>query len=221
MPVETFTKTGRNVADMVKRQFGDPDGRQITDNDILTWINAAQQDIVSQNPILKETLETSVIAGQDIYRYPAQMVQYIEAIHFKGVPLEAYTFQEAQAYILRDLPENGDIPEGVRPLIWYERDGDIYLYPTPSATEENVLRMFYVRRPADLTIIADDLAVPDRYFQRVVDLVLARAYQLDENWEAAKYKQAEYITGMDMLANQENVTNTNTYPSVTVRIEDL
>lgn len=220
MPVETFTKTGRNVADMVKRQFGDPDGRQITDNDILNWINAAQQDIVSQNPILKETLETSVNAGQNIYRYPAQMVQYIEAIHFKGVPLEPYSFQEAQAYILTQLTGTGEAPESERPSIWYERDGDIYLYPTPSASEENVLRMFYVRHPEDLPNLTTVLSVPDRYFQRVIDLVLARAYQLDENWEAAKYKQAEFFTGMDMLAGQENVTNTSTYPTITIRIED-
>jgi hypothetical protein len=221
MPSDTFTKTGRDVADMVKRQFGDPDGRQITDADILNWINAAQQDIVSQNPILKETLETSVIAGQDVYRYPAQMVQYIEAIHFKGVPLESYSFQEAQAYILQTLPEDGTMPEAPRPTIWYERDGDIYLFPTPSISETNVLRMFYVRQPEEIEVIADTLSVPDRYFQRVIDLVLARAYQLDENWEAAKYKQAEFITGMDMLANREGTSSTNTFPTITVRIEDL
>jgi uncharacterized protein YfaT (DUF1175 family) len=63
--------------------------------------------------------------------------------------------------------------------------------------------------------------VPDRYFQRVVDLVLTRAYQLDENWEAASYKQQEYVNAMNLLENQENVVQMNTYPSVTVRIEDL
>jgi hypothetical protein len=51
--------------------------------------------------------------------------------------------------------------------------------------------------------------------------VLAHAYQLDENWEAARYKQAEYFNGMETLANQENVSKTNTYSAITVRIEDL
>jgi hypothetical protein len=220
MPAEIYTKTGTDAADAVKRQFGDPDGRQITNDDILRWINTAQQEIVSQNPILKETIQTGVTAGVNKYTYPSERVQYIEAIHYKDLPLESYTFQEAQAYILQRKVETSGV-DNVRPVIWYERNGDLYLYPTPSTTESDVLRMFYIERPADLTALGDPLALPDRYFQRVVDLVLTRAYQLDENWEAARYKQAEYSNGMELLANQENVVNTNTYPSVTVRVEDL
>lgn len=219
MPAEIYTKTGTNVADVVKRQFGDPDGRQITDADILRWINTAQQEIVSQNPILKETIVTGVVAGQDVYTYPSQEVQYIEALHYNGVPLEPYTFQEAQNFILQRKVET--TVDNARPVIWYERNGEVWLYPKPDKTIADVLKMFYIKRPADLLSLTDPIQLPDRYYQRIIDLVLSRAYQLDENWEAAKYKQAEYITGMDMLANQENVTQVSTYPSVSVRVEDL
>jgi hypothetical protein len=219
MPAEIYTKTGTNVADVVKRQFGDPDGRQITDADILRWINTAQQEIVSQNPILKETIVTGVVAGQEVYTYPSQEVQYIEALHYNGVPLEPYTFQEAQNYILQRKVET--TMENSRPVIWYERNGEVWLYPKPDKTIADILKMFYIKRPADLLSLADPIQLPDRYYQRIIDLVLSRAYQLDENWEAAKYKQAEYITGMDMLANQENVTQVSTYPSISVRVEDL
>jgi hypothetical protein len=219
MPAEIFTRTGTQVADAVKRQFGDPDGRQINDFDILGWINLAQQDIVSQNPLLKETGQTNVIKGQDLYTYPTQNIQYIEALHYDGVPLEPYSFQEAQSYILSNLPESGS-PEGI-PTIWYERAGQVYIFPKPNKNITNGLRMYYVEQPADLTVLTNTLSVPNRYFQRVVDLVLARAYQLDENWEAAAYKQQEYVNAMTLLENQENVVQTNTYPSVTVRIEDL
>ena len=219
MPAEIYTKTGTNVADVVKRQFGDPDGRQITDADILRWINTAQQEIVSQNPILKETIVTGVVAGQDVYTYPSQEVQYIEALHYNGVPLEPYTFQEAQNYILQRKVET--TVDNARPVIWYERNGEVWLYPKPDKTIADILKMFYIKRPADLLSLVDPIQLPDRYYQRIIDLVLSRAYQLDENWEAAKYKQAEYITGMDMLANQENVTQVSTYPSVSVRVEDL
>ena len=39
MPAETYTRTGSDVSAYVKRQFGDADGRQITDNDILLQQN--------------------------------------------------------------------------------------------------------------------------------------------------------------------------------------
>ena len=222
MASELYTKTGNDVANSVKRQFGDPDGRQITDGDILEWINHVQQDIVNINPILKETAVTNVIEGQDIYEYPAQRIQYIEAIHYDGVPLEPYSFQEAELYILsREKSLDMFQPVDYTPQIWYERLGTIYLYPKPDTSITNGLRMFYTAQPAELTNLSSTLSIPDRYFPRLVEHVLAHAYQLDENWEAARYKQAEYFNGMETLANQESVSQTNTYSSITVRIEDL
>jgi len=222
MASELYTKTGIDVANSVKRQFGDPDGRQITDEDILEWINHVQQDIVNINPLLKETAVTNVVEGQDLYEYPAQRIQYIEAIHYDGVPLEPYSFQEAELYIL-GRAKNLDFlnPIDNKPKIWYERTGSIYIYPKPDTSIANGLRMFYTAQPEELTTLSSLLSIPDRYFPRLVEHVLAHAYQLDENWEAARYKQAEYFNGMETLANQENVSKTNTYSSITVRIEDL
>lgn len=222
MASELFTKTGNDVAQSVKRQFGDPDGRQITDADILEWINHVQQDIVNINPLLKETAVTNVVEGQDLYEYPAQRVQYIEAIHYDGVPLEPYSFQEAELYIL-GRAKNLDFlhPIDYKPKIWYERMGSIYIYPKPDESITNGLRMFYTAQPEELANLSASLSIPDRYFPRLVEHVLAHAYQLDENWEAARYKQAEYFNGMETLANQENVSQTNTYAPITVRIEDL
>jgi hypothetical protein len=217
MPSEIFTKTGQDVALYVKRQFGDTDGRQATDADILGWINVVQQEIVSQNPILKEVLESVTVIGQDVYAFPASLVQYIESIHLDGKPLASYTFQEAERYIMEytgDADKESSVPD-----LWYERDGAIYVYPVPNKVQ--TFRMFYQRRPSDLTALGDDLQVPDRYFQRVVDGVLARAYQLDGDWEAAQYKQQEFFNGMNLLANQENVPRATLYPSPTVREEDL
>jgi hypothetical protein len=223
MPIEIFSKTGNDVANSVKRQFGDPDGRQIVDADILEWINQAQQEIITLNGILKQTAQRNIVSGQDTYEYDSERVQYIEAIHYDGVPLEPYTFQEAEAYILRYKWDSEMITQGtdVKPLIWYERAGVVYLYPKPAENITNGLRMFFSEQPTELTALSSVLSTPDRYYPRILELVLARAYQLDENWEAAKYKQSEYFNGMETMANQENVAKTSTYSSVTVRVEDL
>lgn len=218
MPGETFTRTGNQVANYVKKQFGDANGRQITDADILGWINTAQQEIVSQNPVLKDALEINTTPGQDAYTYPGEMVQYIESIHLDGKPLESFSFQEAERYIASYTGD--DAKASARPTLWYERNGTVYLYPVPDSAEY-LMRMFYQRRPADLVALGDLLGVPDRYFQRVVDAVLARAYQLDGDWEAAQYKQQEFFSGMQLIANQENVVRTTVYPTITVREEDL
>jgi hypothetical protein len=216
MPAEIFSRDGNDVALAVKRTFGDLDARQITDADILDWINLAQQEIVSQNPILKGSLENVTTIGQDTYQYPTERIQYIESIHLDGKPLEGYSFQEAERYIMAITGD--DAKASQTPQVWYERDGQIFLYPVPA--EVQTIRMFFVERPADLTSLSSPLGVPDRYYQRVLDLVLTRAYQLDGNWEAAQYKQSEFFNGMNLLANQENVQRLTVYPTITVREED-
>lgn len=221
MPAETYTRTGADVSAYVKRQFGDSDGRQITDNDILDWINIAQQEIVSQNAIMRESITSDVTAGQDVYTYPAQLIQYIESLHYDGRPLEGLSWQEAQEYILQHKLPEGQIAASGVPTIWYERAGQITLWPKPQASVDDGLKLYYQARPADLASLAETLKVPDRYYQRVVDSVLSRAYQLDENWEAAQFKAQEFYTGMNMLAQQERVTSTNLYRGPTVREEDL
>lgn len=223
MPSEIFSKTGNDVAASVKRQFGDPDGRQITDADILEWINQAQQEIITLNGILKQTAQRDIVSDQDVYEYDSERIQYIESLHYDGVPLEPYTFQEAEAYILRYKDDSDMITRSsdTKPTIWYERAGVVYIYPKPKENITNGLRMFFSEQPTELTQLSDLLSTPDRYYARVLELVLARAYQLDENWEAAKYKQSEYFNGMETLANQENVTKTSTYSGNTVRVEDL
>jgi hypothetical protein len=218
MPAEIYSRTGNDVAEEIKRQFGDSDGRQITDADILKWINVAQQEIVTQNAILKSSLLSNVVANQAIYTYPSDRIQYIEAIHYDGIPLEALSFQEAQLYIMGDKANQSTTGT---PRLWYERDGKITLYPKPDVALTDGLTLYFVKRPVDLTNLNWVLSVPDRYFQRVVDLVLTRAYQLDENWEAAQYKQTEYVAAMNSMANQENTIQVNSYPTPTVRPEDM
>ena len=50
MPVERKTKTVQDVLLSVKRQFGDESGVQVTDSDIVRWVDDAQREISMNNP---------------------------------------------------------------------------------------------------------------------------------------------------------------------------
>jgi len=217
--MELTTKTGSDVAAEVKRLFGDEDGVQIVDTDLVKWINGAQRKIVSLNPILQRSLVRDSIAGQSSYEFPTDRVQYVQSISYKGIPLQAYTYQEAQAQILADGPP--EVGNGGTPIIWWSWAQAIYLWPIPDTAEVGGLTMDYVAIPEDLVAISDMLSVPDRYFDAIVEQVMMKAHILDENWDAAGFAKGMFGESLSQLSEQENRVRINTYPTITVRPEDL
>lgn len=220
MPAETFTKTTVDVSDRVRTTFGDTSGAQITDAMMIRWINDGQVAIINSNPVLKGTKYSDYIAGQTEYTFPTDSVQFIEAIYVDGRPIKNVTPQEYREYVLEMDPEV--TTTAAYPDIWYERNGVITFYPKGTTTYTNGLKLEYVKTPADINAISSStyLTIPDRYLSHLVEYVLAQALELDENYSAAQYKQAQFRDGLDRLSNKENVSQIDMYPTVMMDPED-
>lgn len=215
---ELTTKGGNDVAVEVKRMFGDEDGVQIGDADIVRWINAAQTSIVAVNPVLQRTILRDVISGQQDYVFPADRIQYIQSLSYKGRPLDSYSYPEAQEYIKSADPES--VTKG-EPLIWYQWAQTLTLFPIPDTDVTDGLRMDYVAIPENLTAISDPLSLPDRYFESIVAYVLQKAHQMEDNFDGAGYVRQQFTEQLAQLSEQENRVSLRQYPSITVRTEDL
>ena len=220
MPAETFTKTTVDVSDRVRTTFGDTSGAQVTDAMVIRWINDGQREIINNNPVLKATKYTNFTAGQTEYTFPTDSVQFIEAVYVDGRPIKNLSPQEYREYILEMDPEVETT--SAYPAIWYERNGVITFYPKPTTTYVNGLKLEYVKTPADINSIssATYLTIPDKYFNQLVDYVLAQALELDENYIAAQYKQAQFREGLDRLNQKENISQNDMYPTVMMDPED-
>jgi hypothetical protein len=75
MPSFTATHTGTEIATYVKRQFGDESGVQVSDADIVRWINTAARDIFTQKEPLKSIKTAALVANQSQYTWPADILQ--------------------------------------------------------------------------------------------------------------------------------------------------
>lgn len=214
---EKSTKTGTNLADEAKVMFGDVDEVQATDADWLRWINNGQREIVAVNPILQDTVLHDITAGTNTYSYPADYIQYIQQLYYDGVPLTSYSYNEAIEYLLRE----GTPTTTGTPIIWYTWAQQIILYPTPDETLASGLRIDFVRIPTDLTALTDPIDLPDRYYQTLLDYVLGRVHELDENPEMSSLKRNDFAEGLGKLSEQENKVRINSYPTITVRPEDF
>ena len=103
---------------------------------------------------------------------------------------------------------------GVALLVWYERAGVITFYPVPSETITNGLKMEYVKVPTSITTYSQTLGIPDRYFNELVNYVISQALEMDENYDAAAYKQKQFRDGLDRLNLKENLSQTDLYQSI-------
>lgn len=212
MPAEEFSYAGTDLASRVRSQFGDTSGAQLADSSILAWINDGQREIVNSNPILRATKITDVVAGQSDYTFPGDKVLLIEAIYVDSYPITNVSAQAAREYIMQYDPKKAETVE--RPEVWYERAGIITFYPVPSKSITNGLKLEYIKNPTSLTSLSQTLGVPDRYFNELVNYVIAQALEMDENYSAAQYKHGQFRDGLDRLFTRDTEIEASVYGSI-------
>jgi len=221
MPRDYYTKTADDVATDVKRIFGDEALVELQATDLVRWINAAQREISSSNTVLRGKASHNLVAAQSLYTVPLDSpVAQIQGVHVEGKPLRGISFQEAQETILRSDPDllKGQTDKFTR--VWYEWDGDLYIYPAPAKDVTNGLELFYIAYPANITTLSQVLGIPDRFYNQVVDYVLAQAYRLDENWQATAYQDARFRDSMNRHLAKEDIVDVQFYPTKVVLPED-
>ena len=205
MALRPSTRTYGQVKRAVKRTFGDEAGVQLEDADILQWANDAQQAINTKNKIFKAKSATLSVPGQSGYTFPTELIQQVESIVYDGARLRPVEMNEAQVLL-------GDTQSG-SPVAWYEWGGDFVLYPVPE--DEKAITLYYTRYPTPLT--GDDtqaLDVPDKYYQAVVDYILWKCYEMDEDWNGAQLKEQQFRGALEEQAEEEREVGHMTYPVI-------
>lgn len=211
------TKKVSDIAADVKRTFGDESGVQVTDADIVRWVNSAQVEIVSKNQILPSVATTASIASAMDYNVSSLNMQSINSVNYAGVKLKALSFTDFEDNVTSEDP-NGTAT-GV-PQVWTRWGNVIRLYPSPSQSGVDI-KIYYYALPTPVAVLADFLSLPDNYYNRILEYVLAQAYEMDENFAAADNKINRFDSNLVGMMGDENVPAQDTYPVITVRPEDM
>ena len=213
MPLAQSTKTVADISTAVKRQFGDESGTQITDVDIIRWINQGQNVICQRGEVNKTTITTSSVAGQDTYSMAEVNIFKLLGVQYDNVPLQNSSFEQVQ----ESVANVGSTNFTARPELWYEWDDSIILYPTPSSSDD-VIKLFIIAAPAAAATTTSALSIPDTHFDALLQYVLQQAYELDDDFSSAGVKGQQMENSMTRLASTATY---NTYPTITVLDEDL
>jgi len=194
VPTPTAIHTLSDVMTFVKRQFGDESGVQLTDPDIIRWVNQAQMEIVNKNPMIQAVATQSAVANQQTYSIPPDMIQ-IESIMYDGNILEPQSFESIRTELGADNNTKGT------PLFWYTWANQIYLWPIPTDTKQ--ISVNYSKVPVSVALTSDPLGVPDRYYDRVCEYVMSKAYEMDEDWPANQVSRKMFEDKLTEATNAE------------------
>lgn len=216
MGLNTISKRVSDIATAVKRTFGDESGVQVSDADIIRWVNEAQTEIAMSNKVLKGRSVRDLVANTGFYNLPDNVLQ-IESIHVNSVPLTPKTLTEMEATVLQRDPKRTE--QDITPQYWWEYAGGVEFFPVPSTGAVGGITIYFVRSPVDTQSASDMLGLPDKYYQTMINLVLAKAYELDENFEAVTLKVQQAANSLSTFVNEEEQAAHRRYPSI-VEVED-
>lgn len=195
-----------DIAARVKRQFGDESGVQITDDDIMRWINDAQRELAVINDLLQTTATAAITVGQEQYYLPPDILK-LRSVRVGGRRLAYVSIEDAADLI----PDSRQGPTGT-PTHFTQFANKIDLYPTPDRADGNDLQLYYTRIPLSVAKVTDTPELPSQYHNRITDFCLQHAYEMDENWQGASVKQAAFEAGRLELKGQEMMQES--YPSI-------
>jgi hypothetical protein len=208
-----------DIAVRVKRTFGDEAGVQIVDDDIIRWINEAQEEITNDNQgLLEATGVANIIQGQQDYSLPADMAM-LRSLQYNGFHLQKLSFNEFNEYLDGFKKNNPPIFGNGIPDSYMVWNSTITLFPIPQDNITGGLVIYYIRHPTTITTFADPLTVPVQYHKAIVDYCLRQAYELDEDEQKAVQKKSEYDERI-MKMNNRNEETEEYYPTITTMSDD-
>lgn len=181
------TKVANDILSYVKRAFGDESGVQITDSDILMWANEAQLAIANSTRCIQGKATTPLSAGVFEIDLPTQAASTIVTLRLDGVPIPGIEFAQAEQDLQREDPLRTQVG---KPIWWTKWGVTVSFYPTPQ--DDHEITVFYTGIPDNLVGAASVVGIPDRYFSALLQYVLSKAYELDEDYDAQQRAYAQY-----------------------------
>jgi len=189
-----------------QRIFGDDFEIQITVEDCIDWINEAQMTVAR---------ETECFTATQTANYGPTTQGVALNSDFIGEKRVTYDSVPLDRTELTSIDNLGLMPPdstGGTPTHFYFWDNNIWIFPQPASIK--TLSLYYIKSPATLTQMADQLSVPTHYHKDVVRMALIRARELNEDFGEASRLQGEVDANLGKARDDQQNRARETYPVV-------
>lgn len=210
-----------NVAELiqsVKRQFGDETGAQITDDDIIRWINEGQLEISRRTEALHNGHSYTFSAGAIITDLPADFFKVTNVSLDTGKSLQFVSMPQ----LLLLYPElNGGDVRGTPKFFTVTRDwpnslGGLQsvLAVAPAPSSSTVINVTYVSRPEIVTGSSTELSIAADYHNTLLTYCIAKAKQLDGDMDGYTALRGDYKVDLGEDIHDARHLDAETYPFI-------
>jgi hypothetical protein len=212
------------VITRVRRVFGDEAAVQLTDDDIIRWINDGQIEVVKNNSsALLNTTTINIVANQSTYNFNSNMLK-LRSVRYKYSDMAS--FRSLKFLSMQQFDESIDGWDGTLypagyPVFYTEYNDTFTVFPTPDRSVVGGFKLLYNETPSDVTDLADPLSLPLIYHNTIMRYCLWQASLLDEDLEPAVMYAQTFTNDMAVVQSREVNENLSSYPVITVREEDL
>lgn len=179
------------------RQHLDETAAQFWTDDVLYyWMYEALRDVARRTECLEDVKRYTIVGGQQQYDLPTDMLR-INRVVYRQTTGYTYSLQLSTLQNLDDVWGTAQEIAGSQPY-WCAVWGtpgmgtqQLYLYPTPSTTLDDGLRVFYYRLPKKpgSTHPGDPVDIPSGWEDLVplyVEIVARRKEARDSRWKEAQ-----------------------------------
>lgn len=203
---------GLTLADIrlrVQRIFGDTTEVEIQIADIDKWANDAQLDIARRTDCLQAIHTIGTQVGIKSYPFAEQYIS-IRRVAVDGIKLARTTLEELDnTHDDRDSAYPNDTPSQ-----YYVFANQLFLYPAPAVAGSNNIEIFYIRAPIMLVAPEQIPEIPFAYHEDIVRYCVARAKELDEEFEDANRFMEDYETRVSDARATNQWPHIDSYPAV-------
>jgi hypothetical protein len=213
-----------DIITRVRRTFGDEAAVQVTDDDVIRWINDAQVEVVKHNEgALQKSAFVNLVANQSTYVLPTDLL-LLRALRYKFTDMQSYSRLRYQS--MQEFDEVVDGWDGTlygtgSPLYFTMDEGKAILFPTPNQASTSGLKVLYNQKPTDVVLTSDALSLPLIYHNTIVTYCMWQASLLDEDHEPAMMYKSAFTDDTNLLITRETTEATSTYKTITIMDDDL
>lgn len=200
-----MTKTQAQVVADLRLRLDESTARQWLDTELRGYLNDGMRDIARRAEVLSERASQNIVAGTQEYTAPVDTVK-ISRVEYIDSSGHSYNLTYRDFNTMDSVWWSSQTTAQGRPslfTLWgYPPTLKIILYPKPSESVANGLKVYYYRVPAPLatdgSAAATAMSVPEGWEDLIVDYAEYMALRKDRDpaWQEAKSLYEEAVGAM-------------------------
>jgi hypothetical protein len=195
-----------NVTELIRKAgtlFGDTNNIMISQQTFFDFINDGQLRICQETDCLTGT------STADASTYPLALPS--TWLKTKRVLYGTRALNKVTADDLDGLKI--DLTYQDEPQFYYHQDTQLKLYPNPTDADTTDVVWTYSKTPTSVTSTGTALDIPVGFHEQLVQFVVMRCHELNENYRGAERAGSEFIQTLAIRKEEANVAD-DTFPII-------